>query len=390
MQLLRKCLLIMSLALSISFCSSTDTSSDANQDTTPDLEENDAGGLEETDNLQETEIEPDGDGIVKTEVDEQQYSDFESDILDELTSSNEEGNIQEDWQEEWDPGERPDFDPTQAFLLTVPPGSGLCTTFCEGRTWQEEYQMVGRIELLPGYYVLPRMGGTLDKQFILEILFGPQLTQLVSKEPGQFEVTYYFGAWWYLFQQDFIMDNNQDYNVRVMVWFEPSYWGLDWPEEVTLDGEFATFWVWADSRIGPGELWCEEMQGFTFQDLSAGYGPDNLGTTASGDWVLAEIRSAQACKVAGNTNCEEINRAEVNIQGNHQEITDPVGLIYSAGHHNANQRYLIPLTPPIGTAHFVLAEAPPMGETSGGALILLDANLVEIERQSFVSWQTSY
>jgi hypothetical protein len=286
----------------------------------------------------------------------------------------------------WDAGSLPDHDPQSSFLLLIPPGTALCTVFCEGRTWQEEYQMQGRIDLIPGAYVLPRTEAPLDSDLIESVVFGPDHIPAQATGPGSFDVMYYYGAWQYIYRQDFLLQS-EPYHLDVTIWFEPSYWGPNWPAQATLEGEFAASWTWALSRMGSGSGWCEEQQGFAFHDLSSMPGVEYQGTTAGGDHVLAEVLYAQACQVAGNTNCEEVDYAELSLGGVQRVLSDPDALIYSAGHHNFGQQYLLLLDTPIGETTAVLVEAPDMGQTQGGALIRLDESLTPLGSEPFTDWQ---
>lgn len=288
-----------------------------------------------------------------------------------------------------DAGGLPDHDPESSFLLIVPPGTGMFTVFCEGRTWQEEYQMQGRIDLVPGAYVLPRTEAPLDGDLVAGVVFGPDHLPAQVNGPGSFEVTYYYGAWQYVFRQEYLLAS-EPYHLQVWIWFEPSFWGPDWPAQATLEGEFAATWSWAQADLGAGGVWCEDRQTFCFHDLSSMPGVDHLGTTASGDQVLAEIRYAQACQVAGNTNCEEVDRAELSLGGVQRVLNDPAALIYSAEHHNFAQKYLLLLDEPIGGTAAVLVEAPDFGQTQGGALVRLDEALEPLGSEPFVDWQSTW
>jgi hypothetical protein len=176
----------------------------------------------------------------------------------------------------------------------------------------------------------------------------------------------------------------------VWIWFEPSFWGPDWPAQATLEGEFAATWCWARADLGAGSGWCQDRQSFCFHDLSSVSGVDNLGVTASGDRVLTEIRHAQACQVAGNTGCEDVDRAELSLGGVQRVLDDPGALIYSAGHHNLEQKYLLLLDEPIGETAAVLVESPDFGQTQGGALVRLNDALEPLGSEPFVDWQRTW
>ncbi len=286
-----------------------------------------------------------------------------------------------------DAGVLPDYDPQSSFLLIIPPGTALFTVFCEGRTWQEEYQMQGRVDLAPGAYVLPRAAGPLDGDLVAGVVFGPESAPVQATGAGSFDVVEYYGSWQYIYRQDFLLQN-QSYHLDVWIWFESYFWEAGWPAQVTMEGEFAASFTWAQSVIGDGTGWCQDRQGLAFHDLSSMPGVEYRGTTESGDHLLARIRHARACMVAGNTGCEEIDHAELSLGGVQHVIDEPGALIYSAGHHNLDQEYLIILDPPVGETAAVLVETPNLGASEGGALLRLDASLSPLSSDTFVDWQT--
>jgi hypothetical protein len=288
-----------------------------------------------------------------------------------------------------DAGGLPDHDPQSSFLLIIPPGTGLYTVFCEGRTWQDEHQMQGHIDLIPGAYVLPRTAGSFDGDLVAGVIFGPDHVPAQVNGPGSFEAVLYYGSWQYLFRQEYLL-GAEPYHLQVMIWFESYFWEDGWPAQVTLEGEFAATWIWARADLGAVTGYCQDLQTFCFYDLSSMSGVDHLGTTASGDQVLAEIRHAQACQVAGNTGCDEVDRAELNLGGVQRVLNDPGALIYSAGHHNIGQKYLLLLDEPIGDTAAVLVEAPDFGQTQGGALVRLDDALNPLGSEAFVDWQSTW
>ena len=288
-----------------------------------------------------------------------------------------------------DAGGLPDHDPESSFLLIIPPGSSLYTVFCEGRTWQDEYQMQGRVDLLPGAYVLVRNEGSFDGELVAGAVFGPDHIPAQVNGPGSFEAVSYYGSWQYLFRQEYLL-GTEPYRLQVTIWFESYFWEDGWPDQATLEGEFAAAWCWARADLGAGSGWCEERQTFCFYDLSMMAGVDHQGTTASGDQVLVEIRHAQACQVAGNTGCEKVDRAELSLGGAGRVLSDPAALIYSAGHHNMDQKYLLLLDEPIGDTAAVLVESPGFSQTQGGALVRLDASLQPLGSEPFVDWQSTW
>ncbi|MBN2497443.1 MAG: hypothetical protein JXR96_22820, partial [Deltaproteobacteria bacterium] len=214
---------------------------------------------------------------------------------------------------------RPDHDPASSFLLEVPEGAVLCTVFCEGRGWRDEHEMMGRVDLRPGFYALPRGEGALDLDLVQGVVFGPDLRALQPDGPPGCEVRYYYGAWQYILRQDMLLDSTP-YLLELWIWYEPSYWGPEWPAENALEGEFAASFVWASATLGPGSGWCEDHQGFCFCDLSSQAMETGQGSTARGDWVELGMAYAQACMVAGNTSCKDVHHARLSLGGAEREL----------------------------------------------------------------------
>jgi hypothetical protein len=84
-----------------------------------------------------------------------------------------------------------DFDPAGEFLLVVPPDTSLCSGFRAARTWQQELEMRGRIDLNPGSIVLPRKEGSYPADFIKDVYFGLEQAALQPiSDQGEFIAQY--------------------------------------------------------------------------------------------------------------------------------------------------------------------------------------------------------
>ena len=287
-----------------------------------------------------------------------------------------------------DIGLRPDYDPAESFLVIVPPGTGLCSTFYEGRDWQQEYQMLGRIDLREGNFVLPRQTGTFPLDLVERVFFRPEQTELAPAGGGEVQATYHdWGGWSYQFTQEYTGEG-KSFHITVDLFFYSS--DGTWPEETVLDESTMLGFISGGIRIGAGEYWPTEVQALGPCALSEGWRRIITATTAGGDQLVLDVRGSMPCMTAGNTSCYYFQNAQVRL-GTYQDLVEEhFRLVYSAGHHNEGEHFLILLDPPAGQAAALLVVAPPLASTEGGELVRLDADLVEIGREAFSDWQSTF
>ena len=77
--------------------------------------------------------------------------------------------------------------------------------------------------------------------------------------------------------------------------------------------------------------------------------------------------------------------AEVELDGQVQEVDNYYRLVYAADQHNFNETYAVLLDPPLGSAHAVALETPGP-DMQPTQLVILDADLQEIARKALTSW----
>lgn len=281
-----------------------------------------------------------------------------------------------------DIGPKPDYDPAESFLVIVPPGTGLCSTFCEGRGWREEYQMLGQTDLREGHYVLPRQVGSFPVDLFERVIFRPEQNQLTPAGPGEVQATWYdWGMWNYQFSQVF-SGEGKSFTVTVDV----SFYSSDgtWPEETVLGEDAMLGLIGGGIQFGPD--WRTEQQALGPCKYPDGWKRTITAAVAGGDSLVLDVRGSMPCMISGNTSCYFL----YNAQFNQTLVAEHFHLVYSAGHHNDGEHFLIILEPPEGQTAALLVIAPPLASTEGGELVRLDADLLEIGREVITDWQSTF
>jgi hypothetical protein len=282
---------------------------------------------------------------------------------------------------------RPDFDPSSEFLLTITPGTTLCHGFHQDRTWQQEWALVGQIELVPGQLTLPRQAGTSEGTLVQNIRLGPDRIAVQLVGSGEIVAEYKDwgdGEWWYLFRQNGSWEGSP---CSVEVFLSIGYDG-GWPAEIVTDHLDWPAVLSAKIWLGPGVDPLDEIQAFGLCEL-----PEVLttitATTENDDVVVLEERAGpymRVCQAAGETSCLFLTRAEVTMGDFHQEITDRFLLVYSGSHHNWYDEFLLVLDPPDQDVAALLVIAPDFRMGGPGAVVYLNASLAEISRVSIKEW----
>jgi hypothetical protein len=303
---------------------------------------------------------------------------------DDGTSSGDDGGAGDEGGS--DIGPKPDYDPAESFLVIVPAGTGLCSTFSEGRGWQEEYQMLGQIDLREGHYVLPRQAGSFPLDLVESVWFRPERNQLTPAGPGEVQATWYdWGMWYYEFSQAF-SGEGKSFTITVDLSFYSSTG--DWPAETVLDESTMMGFVSGGIHFEPD--WITEQQALGPCQLSEGWRRIITAAVAGGDRVVMDVRGSMPCMISGNTTCYYFNSAQVTLDGGQTTVDEHFQLVYSAGHHNEGEEFLIILDPPAGQTAALLVVAPPLLSPDGGELVYLDSSLTELSREPLSEWQSTF
>jgi hypothetical protein len=286
-----------------------------------------------------------------------------------------------------DIGPKPDYDPTESFLIIVPAGTGLCSTFNEGRGWREEYQMLGQIDLRAGQHVLPRQAGSFPLDLVESIWFRPEKNQLTPAGPGEVLATWYdWGMWHYQFSQAF-SGEGKSFTITVDLSFYSSTG--DWPAETVLDESTMMGFVGGGIKIDGGDI-LTGQQALGPCALSDAWKRTITAAVAGGDRLVLDVRGSMPCMISGNTTCYYFTNADVTLGAEQLTVDEHFHLVYSAGHHNDGEEFLVILDPPLGQVAALLLIAPPLLSPDGGELDYLDSSLNELACVPLSEWQSTF
>jgi len=290
-------------------------------------------------------------------------------------------------------GGKPDYDDTNSILLTIPEGTSLCSGFSEGRTWQEELQMVGQIELVSGYYVLEREPGTnAAAGFIERVLFGPGRTEaVVQAETGSLETEHRgqppYDEWIFTYRVPTRLDGKEsEASFKLGVYPNEGVW----PAEISLDADPLRWHASGEFHIEPDTDPGLHEQRFALCDLPDPPVREITATGANGHRIELTLKEGpyyDSCMLAGETQCYFLTRAAVKLGAYEADIEDRFRLIYNGSHHNWYDKYLLILDPPADDVHAVLAIAAGFNDNPPAEFVYLDADLEELSRESDVDWQ---
>ncbi len=283
---------------------------------------------------------------------------------------------------------RPDFDPAQAMLVTIPKGAALCSGFSEGRNWQQELAVVGQIQLAAPALLLPRVEGTTTvPHFVGALLHSPDRQRFTPiGTETQREVKRLGASWYYDYTID-LAGPLQPAKLTVTIKLNSSL--TSYPPNISLHAEPTAALILttsAELHLGSGAQ--KVVQRYSLCELGP---PEETidASTAGGDRLRLELNIGSSCFASGMTTCLHLTRAEVTLGQERQRITDSFRLVYAGNHHNWHDEYLILLDPPLGaTAALLIEEPPPFSSGEQGELRYLDAAL-KVTRTEALNWRTS-
>jgi hypothetical protein len=126
----------------------------------------------------------------------------------------------------------------------------------------------------------------------------------------------------------------------------------------------------------------DEVQSFVACD----YPPDIEGqeiivaTALGGDTVGLKLLPCGLCGCSGGTTCRYLSNASVVIGAIESSVSDPLQLVYAAGHHNMEQKFLIIIEPMVEEVAAVLVDE------FERRFVYLDAELGELRSDEIVEW----
>lgn len=251
-----------------------------------------------------------------------------------------------------------------ALALVVPPGTRACGVFQDNRSLPEEWALLSCATFIPGRLELPARAGTHTADLFSELLVGPAQERAVPVAPGVFTCetivsgtrTYYT----YRYGQKFAaggkpLQVNLEY---LSFWRDASGQEM---AEIVVDEFFLCF------RLFMHGFWGDPAQPDLIRYASCTYELLPLFQieveAKSGERASLRIRFEPPMAGSGPAN---LVRAALTLGAETRETADYWRLVYSADHHNWNERFWIFLDPPVGEAHAVeiragqLWEEPPL------------------------------
>jgi hypothetical protein len=253
--------------------------------------------------------------------------------------------------------------------------------------------MVGRVELRPGYHVLPKQAGTAQSSLVEKLILGPEGEEIAaSAAEGELTVEHYsdvgYDDWYFTERWPYRVDG-QPSNLRLSVNFSSYAFPGGFPTgpiDIVDQPGTAIEAVLGGARLDTGDP--------PITDLNQVFAPCNLfwserQVTATGPTTTLSLRltSCMACGCVGETTCQTIRRGEVTRGAQSRVVTEPFDLVYTARHHNGDEELLVVLDPPLDGLYGVVALGPGWMDPAGtpGTLVLLGLDLVETSRET-TSW----
>ena len=233
------------------------------------------------------------------------------------------------------------------FVLEIPEETCVVGTFGEFRTLKEEYQLLTKLYFAPGKYSLPLESGEYNMYLFNKLEFGPERELGVPRRSGNVTVERQPNRIFYKFEHDI------DIGDRVM--------HVTWDSfSVQLENEVPT-----EQRVVLGEPYLSTIYliGTIEIDGETKY-VDFASETYEGipAWrKTVELTNGQSIELyyrynppmAGSGPANLIY-AEVNVEGYRAKQASYWKLVYSAGHHNWDEKFLILFDAPIGDAYGIV------------------------------------
>ncbi len=278
-------------------------------------------------------------------------------------------------------------DDPEPLAIVIPPGTRVCGVFQEGRTLPEEYAVKSTATFIAGRLELPARAGTYNADLLSEILVGPEATPAVPRAGGVFTCestvagtrTYYT----YKYGQPFTANGNElQVNLEYLSFYRDT--NGEEKDEIVFDEPYLCYQFFMHGFLGdPVDPDTIGYKSYTYESLPL----FELEVTAkTGETASLAIRFEPPMAGSGPAN---LVQAEVSFDGVTRRVADYWHLVYSADHHNWNERFWVFLDPPVGDVHVVELyegfpyENPPVP----GSFRLLDASLTPVRTLAIAAWE---
>ncbi len=285
--------------------------------------------------------------------------------------------------------------PSPDFELVVPEGTEVCGVFSKERVGREpgvEYETKSTIRLLSGTYPLSSSADSFAAELIEEVRFGPEQAIATPEAPGLFrvarlgatggETTYRFN-----YEQNFTLPGGESFVVKLFGLRFTGRGALAVEKSLVLDEDYLTFGL--------------AMQGFLADEPVVGY--SSCSHAVLPRWEIAvdfgadsQIRLVERflpSELQISTGPASLRRAEVELEGQEQVVSDYWRLVYAARRHNVDVRYWVVLEPALrlpslaAAVRVVEIAAPGMTHPTG-TVSLLDESFQLLSQQNIASFVT--
>jgi hypothetical protein len=281
----------------------------------------------------------------------------------------------------------PDTAPkSPTFTLEIPADTTLCGVFSEdrvGRLPQTELALKSTVRLREGLWDLPTASGALTADLIEEVRFGSEEAVAVAEGPGRFTFvrvpdTGSRTIYRFRYAQIFTVQNGETFEIRIENINFTGRGDLDLTGPLALDDDYNTFDL--------------DMTG----DLM---GIPRVGYSSCGSDLLPHFEIAVELPDGARFRLEErflasennlgtgpgsLVRADIELAGEQQTITDYWSLVYAARRHNRNVQFWVVLEPAIaiadlpGPVQVIEIRLPGPFDGTSARVAYLDASFAEL------------
>ncbi len=281
-----------------------------------------------------------------------------------------------------------DEEPEQTFFLRFEAGAQACAHFSEGRTAAQELALGARLQFAPGLVELSSDQDFFEADLIESVHLGPQGLVASPTGPGEFAHQFEEELWgWchrFIFTQAYTFgDPARPWRIEADFEFCRKN-AEDDPFELVFDlnqvGEAARS-LQASKRqvrirgfLDQGVDYLTEKQFFrscTYNMIEAE--PFTIHLESEDGALVVDLNKRMVPPIFGSGEAAIVD-AQVSLDTNQIQVTDPLRLAYRAELHNLDEGFLVVLDPPIAGAYGIHWRET--GITDPPALVnLLDENL---------------
>jgi len=279
------------------------------------------------------------------------------------------------------------------FALVIPAGTSVCSLFSstfDSSDIFRDYEMKGRIQLAAGQFRLPRDQDNPQAELVVQVELTPERTLLQSAGPGEFsrqlQGTPDDGVYLYSYQKPFTHGSNE-LVVEFDITFETQN-GAPVKQVVALDGETLAYEIplIRTRLVDPADQVIDSRQ-YTSCAYENYQRSEHDATVSNGDTLhMDQLMTGGFCKI-----CPGVLEKAVFTRGNDQrEVSDHFRRVYSAEHHNWNQKFLVIFDEPVGSVHGLYLYEETLEPPRIKSINYLDSDLQIIETVDLSDYQVTF